>query len=252
MLPFFFIFFRDSQTGTKRFRLILDIFSLIHGKLDELVSSTETWYDRSFPDMFRIACSSMALGSIACRRLQLSIVTKYCISLPISVIFRFLKAFYSGTSFDFQSSCSACYHETTEILTGLGNSSPQSAPLPFNSFTTQSIYWPYFVFFVFIISNHCLYLSFSTIISTRSFTRVSLRWYFLPFFFNLLFFLWNTLDESRSSHSSDSSLLYYSLHHSKKKVQIWKMKAIIKIVQWFHCKMFGRWYWPKQLSSGVL
>ena len=119
MLPFFFIFFRDSQTGTKRFRLILDIFSLIHGKLDELVSSTETWYDKSFPDMFRIACSSMALGSIACRRLQLSIVTKYCISLPISVIFRFLKAFYSGTSFDFQSSCSACYHETTEILAGL-------------------------------------------------------------------------------------------------------------------------------------
>ena len=42
MLSFFFILFRDSQSGMKRFRLVLDDSSFTSGDLDELLSLTET------------------------------------------------------------------------------------------------------------------------------------------------------------------------------------------------------------------
>ena len=42
MLSFFLIFFCDSRSGTKRFRLVLDVSSFTLGELDELVSLTGT------------------------------------------------------------------------------------------------------------------------------------------------------------------------------------------------------------------
>ena len=200
MLPFFFILFRDCRSGTNRFRLVLDDSSFTPGELDELLSLTETWYDKSFPDMFGLAWCSMALGSIACPRCQLPIVTTYCISLlnnsPELVLTFKAAVLHAATQ---------RWNFWRVWFISNGNTSPRSTHLFFNSFTMQSIYWPFFAFFVFAISNFCLHLSFSTIISTRSFTRVSLHWNFLPFFFNLLFFLRNTLHEFRSPNSLDSS-----------------------------------------------
>ena len=70
-----------------------------------------------------------------------------------------------------QNFCQVC-------LTLYGNSLPCSVHLSWISFTTLSMYCPFFLFFTFANNNFCLYFLFSTIISTRSSTKLSFHWHF--------------------------------------------------------------------------